>query len=153
MGGLREDAPHRHVVDPLTPVPPARHPFQFWAMVGASFAGIAYMVGWADSSAWSVLTPDWAIKGMGLLLWATGSTALIGAWWPDRISGLLLERIALASLSAGCVLHAGVLAYMTGLTYTMAVTFTFSVGIAAGWRVVHVNRELGTLKRWIAEFH
>lgn len=93
--------------------------------------------------------PDYMVLLWGWTAMIGGILGLTAGWWKDRITGLLLERLALGAIGSITALYGCVLWAVAGSTATVAATFCVSIGIASGWRIVHINRELRVLTRWI----
>lgn len=137
-----------HIVDPLAPIPPSRHPFQFWVLAACNLAGWVTLIKDPDTLlAQSV--PHLIYALWGLLLVMSSSIGLISAWWPDRITGLLLERAGLLALGVGAAAYGSLLLHLVGWRAGLAGPMTVGIGIASLWRVVHVNREIKVLVRLI----
>lgn len=137
--------------DPLTGIPASRHPFQFWMLTAAVFAGTSALLTEAAPATLESLIPQWTVYVWSFLLITGGALGLPAGFWKDRLTGLLLERIALASLAAACFVYAIVLLAVAGGPGTTAAVFQMTVSIAAIWRIVHVNRELRLLTLWISK--
>lgn len=139
--------PYIPAKDPLTAIPPSRHPFQFWAMLACAVTGGGNLVH-AHSSISHML------PGVTMMLWATimlfgGVLAIAGAFLRDRLSGLLLERFALGAITIGAAVYSVAIFSVVGLAGLAPETLSFGVAVAAGWRIVHVTRELAILKKMI----
>lgn len=145
--------PHReargHLLDPLSPVPPSRHPFQFWVLAACLFAGVVNLVTRPDT-AFAESVPYIVTVIWGLLLSCSSLLGLVSAWWSDRITGLLMERAALTALGIGAVSYGLFLILVVGSIATFPGSLTFGVGVASLWRVRHINREISVLTRLIA---
>lgn len=135
--------------DPLTGVPPSRHPFQFWVLAACVLSGIQIMIGSGRPTTMEAVLPDYMVVIWGITLLISGGLGIVAGWWPDRITGLLLERIALGTLCGVSAIYGVVVASQAGGPAVVTSSFQISVSVAAGWRIVHVNRELRTLQRWI----
>jgi hypothetical protein len=135
--------------DPLTGIPASRHPFQFWMLTAAVFAGTSALLTEAAPATLESLIPQWTVYIWSGLLIIGGALGLPAGFWKDRLTGLLLERIALAALAAACFVYAIVLVAVAGKPGTVSAAFQMTVSIAAIWRIVHVNRELRLLTLWI----
>lgn len=146
--GRYRERPYVPAKDPLTAIPPSRHPFQFWVLFALAISG-----------AGNFFTPGSEVLQQGLdplshKVWAatlmvSGVLGLIAAWWRDRITGLIMERIALVSVGLACPVYGVVVAEATknGWESVLIPTaMTCSIGIAALWRAVHVTRELGLIR-------
>lgn len=134
--------------DPLTEIPPSKHPFQFWMMAACMMSGFSNMVRYNKDSAFNDLLPPWSVFGWGFILFVSGSLAITAAWWRDRVTGLLLERLALSALAAACTIYAIAVALLVGGDASQTIAFTASAGIASAWRVRHLNHELFRLARF-----
>lgn len=133
--------------DPLTAIPPSRHPFQFWTMMACVLGGIGNLVG--SDSIINELVPRYLVIVWALSLLIAGLLAIIGAWTRDRVFGLLLERAGLSTLTLAAIVYGAAITYLVGGAAAVSGPLTMSVGIASAWRVVHVNRELRILEKFI----
>lgn len=135
--------------DPLSAIPPSRHPFQFWVMFALVLSGLT-----------NFLTPGSEVLQEGLdpfmhKVWAATlaiscAITLVAAWWRDRVTGLLLERTGLTTMGVICPTYAVIVASQVGAQAgSVGVALTASLGIAGFWRVIHVNRELKILRTWM----
>lgn len=134
--------------DLLTGVPPSRHPFQFWLFGAAVLNGLFILLAIGEPPSMVSLLPGYALSIWGIVLLVVGTLGLIAGFWKDRITGLLLERIALAGLSGAMFIYASAIFAVTGKAGVAAATFMVSVGLAGIWRISHVGRELKILDRW-----
>lgn len=138
--------------DPLAPIPPSRHPFQFWTLTAGFISGWVTLIEDPDTAisriASSMVTTVW-----GLLLVISTSTALISAWWPDRITGLLMERAALTFFGAGSLIYGGLLIWEFGAVGAATGSITIAAGVASLWRVRHIGREMAVLVRLLNARH
>lgn len=144
------------VSDPLDPpVPPARHPYQVWAMVACVISGAGLLITGPAENSLVLLLPDWGrIAWAGGLL-AGGSLCLAGAWWRDAASGLILERAGQVGL-CGCTLAYGAAVVsvaigndglVRGLSRAaVAALLTIGIGLAAGQRARQISRALRRLQ-------
>lgn len=143
------ERPYVPAKDPLSAIPPSRHPFQFWVLFALFVSGAA-----------NFFTPGSVVLREGLdpffhKLWAVTlmiSTllGLISAFLSDRISGLLVERIALLTMGLSCPAYAIVVGIQMGVQFAfVSIVIMFSIGIAGVWRAVHVSRELRILRHFV----
>lgn len=137
--------------DPLTGVPPSRHPFQFWALAACALAGFATAFDFGQPGTLVELMPDYMVTLWGWTCMIGGVLGLVSSFWRDRITGLLLERIALTAIGGVMLIYGAVLYFVAGDKGYVASSFCIGIGIASAWRIVHINRELKVLTRWIGE--
>lgn len=135
--------------DPLATIPPSRHPFQAWIMVACIIAGAGNLVD--SQSAINDVLPAYIVKIWAISLLAAGALTLTGAYFKDRIMGLLIERAGLTTLCGAAVCYGVAIILVAGPAAAVPGPLTISIGIAAGWRVIHVNRELKVLSRFISK--
>lgn len=103
-----------------------RHPFEIFTMTLAFATGLPTLLGIQERPS-SVMT---YLPHIVALLWAivltVGSAgALVGVWWKERATGLILEQLGLGLVGLGSVVYAGV-AIGRGI-------FLIPVGIVAGF--------------------
>lgn len=133
--------------DPLSAIPPSRHPFQFWSLAACIAGGLGNLHG--SSGLLSSLLPRYAVVTWAVIMVLAGVIALVGAWWRDRVTGLLMERVALTAIASACLVYGGSVLYLFGDGVALAGSIALGVSIAASWRVIHVNRELKALREFI----
>lgn len=163
-----------HPRDPLGALPPSRHPFQVLLMVALVVIGLS-AVALSPPGSVNALLPDF-----GRYLWATvtlvgGGGTIVASALRDRAYGLLVERITLGLLTVAAPIYAfavarlaargpdvpagGLVTHLTGPTLPGWVSgippamIFIGIGVAAGWRIVHVGRELGMLRDYLATHH
>ena len=146
------ERPYIPAKDPLTAIPPSRHPFQFWVMVALCLNGVQNFIA-AGSPALAAMVDPFYHKVWALTLALGCATALVGAFWRDRITGLLMERIGLVAIGVATPTYAVAFLVQAGPAMSVPATIASSAGIAALWRVVHVNRELKVLKGFLRKTH
>lgn len=138
--------------DPLTSVPPSRHPFQIWVMVALILAGLGNLLGAGSSNSVATLLPDLFVKVWSGTMLGGGILCLAGAWWPDRITGLLLERISLTAVALVLFVYAIAVFYVAGNQALVAGIMTVAMSGASAWRCLHISQELENLRKFI-EWH
>jgi hypothetical protein len=141
------ERPYVPARDPLAAIPPSRHPFQFWSLVACVAGGAGNLYG--SSGLLSALLPRYAVVTWALVMMVGGMIAIVGSWWRDRVTGLLMERIALTAIASTSLVYGGSVIYLFGERVVLAGAITVGVSIASAWRVVHVNRELKVLRQFI----
>lgn len=134
--------------DPLSAVPPSKHPYQFWAMAACVMGGFGVLVG-ARPGSLEALLPQWAVYLWAVILLGGGSMAIFSAWWHDRTIGMLVERIAHFSIGLGTFVYGIGLIAVFGIDRFSPLAF--GISLAAMWRVRHVTRELTKLRQFMAE--
>lgn len=147
--GRYRERPYVPARDPLNAVPPSRHPFQFWMMFALTVSGAGNFFTPGSEILQRGLDPFFH-KTWALTLMVSGMLCLIAAWWPDRATGLLMERIGMVTVGISCPVYAVVVAQATGWeTSIVATALTTSAGVASAWRAVHVTRELKLLRMFM----
>lgn len=134
--------------DPLTSVPPSRHPFQIWVLAACTLSGFSIIAFGGHPQSLQALMPSAILYAWGTLLMIGGIIGLSSAWWPDRITGLLMEKMALGTIGASATVYAGCVLWFAHGPGVVSAIFLLSIGCASVWRIRQVNRELGTLARW-----
>lgn len=134
--------------DPLTGVPASRHPFQFWFFGASALSGTFATLSFGQPTTMVTLLPNGYVTVWGATLFVVGVLGMVAAFWRDRLTGLLMERIALAGLSGLMFVYATILIARAWGPGSASATFLASVGLAAAWRIHHVSRELRILERW-----
>lgn len=135
--------------DPLRAIPPSRHPFQIWVMAALIVSGAANFLTPGSEVLQEGLTPGYH-KVWAATVFVASTLALVSAWWPDRVTGLLLERTGLWSIGLSCPIYAIVVYVQTGFGVGVpGITLTALIGIASIWRAVHVGRELRIVRTFM----
>lgn len=150
MPGRYRERPYIPAKDPLAAIPPSRHPFQFWVLFACALGGAGNL--FAEGSQVLNELPLAFHEVWAITLMAASIAAIVAAWWPDRITGLLLERLGLLSIGLVCPAYALLLVTFSEPPSAVAVSaaLTASVGVAAIWRGgIHVTRELHILRTYV----
>lgn len=134
--------------DPLSGIPPSRHPFQFWVLVAISISGVANLIG-TENTVIADLLPVLFLKVWAATMLVGGLGAMVAAFWHDRVTGLLLERACLSAVSLVLTVYGGAVFYLVRLEGSVAATLAVALGVAAAWRCVHVTRELRIVRTMI----
>lgn len=134
--------------DPLTAIPPSRHPFQFWVALACMVSGAASL--FDSRSRINELLPPWAVAIWAVTVMLSGLLTAAGAFWRDRVFGLLLERLALTGVSLTMAVYGVSIGYVMRSSAVIASSLAIGIAIAAAWRLVHVNRELKVLRAFMA---
>lgn len=92
-----------------------RHPFEIYGLFLALITSMPILLGIAPKPG----TIREAMPGWLGVIWAAslaiGSLlALVGIYWRNRATGLLLEQVGLAAAGAACVVYGGVVLYVAG---------------------------------------
>lgn len=141
--------------DPLSPIPPSKNPFQFWMFVAFAVAGTAdFFTGFLY--ALHAPLPLYAARSWDLMALIGGVVGVVVPWMKDRVSGLLLERLALASVGMATVIYVFMGGFyifsrdgVTGIPF--ASILAVGSGIAALWRARQVTRELEMIQHALRE--
>jgi len=135
--------------DPMHAIPPSRHPFQLWVLGALLLSGLANFLTPGSEVLQEGLNPV-AHKSWALIVTVSAVLALISAWWPDRITGLLLERTGLSAMGLVCPLYAAIVVLQSGFGVGVpGITLTAFLGFACIIRAVHVQRELNILRHFV----
>lgn len=126
----------------------SRHPFQVWALFAFVVGGFGALLGPAPGSV-NELVPDWLRIIWGAVLLAGGITGLVSAWLPDRLVGLLVERIALSWIGGAAAAYGVAVLYVAGWGGLLAGTLVLSVAWAAVKRALDVTRTLRLLDKML----
>lgn len=143
------DRPYVPAKDPLGAIPPSRHPFQFWVLSALAFNGLTNFFAAGSEAVASTVDPFFH-KVWALTLFVGTMCALIGAFWRDRVMGLLLERVGLVTMGVSTPVYGIAYAFQVGPSAIGPAIIMLSIGVASFWRVVHVNRELRILRGFMS---
>lgn len=139
--------------DPLTGIPPSRHPFQVFFLGAAVLVGLQTALGTATPPSLKELLPHLFVLIWGWLLTAGGLFGIVASWVPDRITGLLMERIALVAIGGAQFAYATVVWRVAGSDGVATIFFQYAVSLASFWRVKHINLELYRLAQKTRKLH
>lgn len=142
-----DGTPYIPAKDPMTAIPPSRHPFQLWTLLACVIGGAGNLVD--SKSAINALLPHYIVLVWAVSLLFSGLLAIVGAFVKDRIFGLLLERTGLSTLGVAATCYGLGIMFVAGQAAVVSGPLTISVGIASFWRVAHVNRELRILSKFM----
>lgn len=134
--------------DPLTSVPPSRHPFQIWLLLACALGGTSTVFSWGPPGTLEMLLPNWVVVVWGITLMIGGSVGLVAPWIPDAITSRLLERLALFGIGSMATVYAFVILYVAGRVGLVSFILLTAIGAASLWRVHQLNREIRVLGRW-----
>jgi len=84
--------------------------------------------------------PPYLVTAWYILLTFGSVVALVGVFWRDGITGLLIERAGLFSLSAACLVYGLSISMTGGFRGLAAATFVFGFSAAALTRAIDVGR-------------
>lgn len=136
-------------IDPLSSVPPSRHPFQIWVLAACALSGFSTVFNLGSPKTLDDLLPAFWVTIWGITLMIGGTAGLVAAWLPDAITGRLLERLALAGIGGMAVVYAGVILQQVGYRIgATTVILLLSVSAASVWRIRQLNREIRLLGIW-----
>lgn len=147
--GRYRERPYVPARDPLSAIPPSRHPFQFWMMAALALAGGGNLFR-ESQSAINELLPPMMIKVWAATMLIGGVLAIVAAFWHDRITGLLLERIALSSVAFSCIIYGTAVYTVVGWAAFVPGSLITGTALACIWRIAHVTRELKVLRQFIS---
>lgn len=136
---------------PWSEIPsPSKHPFQLWVMWALAVSGIGTLItvvgGIATPESIAVLLPLWARVAWAALVAITGPLALVAAYWHDRVTGLLLERAALAGICGAAIAYGLGIVYVAHWKGIIAGGLLVGIGVAAWRRAAHVTVQLQVLR-------
>lgn len=135
--------------DPVAALQASRHPFQILLLAASAVSGAGSVFNFGPPASLLVYMPDYAVRMWGLINLIAGVLGLLGAVWPDRIMGLIMERLALAALSFPTLIY-GVLVYArNGSAAWTAAVFAIGFGVACIARGIQVSLELRRQRLWL----
>jgi hypothetical protein len=114
-------------------VPLDRNPLETWLL------GLCVLSGAQSFAVRPDHLPVWAAWAWYGLLVLGGIAGLVGAYWRDAITGVLIVRAAMIPVGTGAYLWAAAL-YWTGGTGVIGAAVIASFGLAAHWRAVQITR-------------
>lgn len=123
-----------------------RRPHEVMFLAASALVGVAYLAGAAppptaveqllnERAGW--VQPLWYV-----LLAAGGVVGLVGCWLPDQITGMLLERVALAVGAAAIVMWVIAIWWAAGPPAFGGLAFFMLWAAANLWRIVQINTDL-----------
>lgn len=137
--------------DPVAALQASRHPFQILLLGASAISGAGSLFGFGPPPSLLFYIPALMVQLWGLINMIAGLLGVLGAFWPDKILGLLMERLALGALAIPSALY-GILVYAkNGSAAWTVATFSVGFGIACVVRVIRVSIELGRQRDWLDE--
>lgn len=111
-----------------------RHPFEIFMLVLASLTSLPTVLGRAAKP--PSITE--ALPPLAQFLWALilclGSTgALVGIWWHNRATGLVVEQLGLALVGITSLIYVVVALFVTGLSIPIGIVFGFGASCLKRW--------------------
>lgn len=110
------------------------------------FSGTLACFSLAQPATLAALIPDLWVRAWGLMAVIGGAVGIVAAWWPDAITGLLLERIGLAGFGGACAIYGGVLLVVAHPAGLASGCLMISVSLACVWRIRHIKWDLLDIK-------
>lgn len=151
MPGRYRSTPYIPARDPLSGIPPSRHPFQFWVLVALTISGASNLFG-TNTSVIATLLPVLFLKVWAATMLVGGLGAMIAAFWHDRVTGLLLERACLSAVALVLFVYGGAIWYLAGNKGIVPASLALALGVASGWRCLHITREIRIVRTFIDRY-
>lgn len=143
MSRARDRVPRAAAVD----LPSSRHPFELFTLGLCAFVGLPLLVGEARPGSISALLPPWAGDVWGAMLVVGALVALLGIYWRNRVTGIVLEQIGLMSVGLGALFYTLVVVIQNGVPALYATIFVGGFGTSCLWRYFQLARFLKTLRK------
>lgn len=131
----------------------SRNPFQVFSMCLCVIVGtVAVTTGFRPDSIQQIL-PWWYEDAWGWLILAAGVAGIVGIVWPKRVTGVVIEQLALVTLGGAMATYmvAAWLAFGLQALFLIAFTLTLSVACFRRWyeleRALRAAGEVGGLIR------
>lgn len=121
-------------------------PHEVMLLVVSVLLGIAFLLGIKPPNSIESLMPTWMRTAWFLFLLIGGSIGLVGIWWRNKYTGLVLERFSMILLSAAAGMYAvAVISY--GKTAAIAVgAILIAWSIACGVRATQITSDLKSMR-------
>lgn len=146
MSRAQDDVPKQAAVD----LPSSRHPFELFTMALCAFVGLPLLAGDARPGSINELLPDWAADIWGGMLVLGAITALVGIFWRNRVTGIVLEQVGLMAVGLGTLFYGVGVGLSVGQDGIYAMIFVFGFGTSCIWRYFQLARFLRTLRHVVS---
>jgi hypothetical protein len=120
-----------------------RPPERIWLLAVAVLAGGLYLAGFAPPpSVVDAALPHWVRPVWYSLLLSGGLIGLVGIWWRDVTTGLMLERVAMVWLAAGMIAYTISIVWFAGPPGVGAALFLGGWAAALLARTIQISWDL-----------
>lgn len=128
----------------VAPIKWSRSPLQIFLLVLCILSGLVIVMDRSDSKVIQEMGEPWASL-WGVCLVAGSIIAIVGAFWKNKITGMLIERSGTVLLGGASFLWPILAVKIVGLdaAYPAAVTLMFS--FACVWQVVYINHHMSLI--------
>lgn len=120
-------------------VPLDRNPLELFLLGLCVFSGVVNGIRLFATGQTLDQTPLWLAWSWYVLLIVGGLAGIVGAYWKDAITGVLIVRAAMWPVAAGAFMYAIVLPGRVGVQ-TAALVAAF--GACCAWRAVQITRHV-----------
>ena len=126
--------------------PSSPHPFELFTLGLCVLAGLPLLFGDARPGSIAELLTDVQGDLWGGMLVFGAFTCLTGIFWPNRITGIVLEQVGLVAVGLASLFYAVVVLVSVGLTGAYATLYVVGFGLSCLWRYFQLLNYLRTLR-------
>lgn len=118
-----------------------RHPFEVAMLSVAAIIGASRLLAHTSGTLERAL-PDLLVITWYVLLTLSSVTGLVGIFWREPVTGLLIERAGMSGMFASCIVYTTVLIAFSGWAAVAAAGFVLGFAVAALIRALDIGRML-----------
>lgn len=134
----------------ITPIRWSRSPLQSFFLLLLGITGILIVFGISDNRIIDEMGEPWStIWGSSLALGA--SISLLGAFWKNKVSGMLIERAGIFLLGCAGLYWAFMVVKITHWNSALTVVFTAMFSVACFMQVRYINKHIDLILGALAE--
>jgi hypothetical protein len=123
-----------------------RHPFQLLMLGLVLVTGIPTVFGAAPRpGSINEQLPAWLAFGWALTITVFAAMSLLGVYWRDRATGLIMEQLGLGIVGLGTGVYI-VCAVVTVGTFPISLGITTGFSVACLWRYFQLRRIIKTVR-------
>lgn len=131
-----------------------RHPFEIFTLFLALVTSLPVLFGVtpAPGTIRAVLPP--VVAFIWALTLCVGSlVALVGVWWKERATGLIMEQLGLACVGVVCIIYFVVALVAVGWSTTIPMGIVLGFGLSCLWRWRDLQRSINEVYAWEQSRH
>lgn len=123
-----------------------QHPFEVAMLLSAAAVGVSRLLAGSTSGSLERTLPPGLLLVWYVLLTFGSVVSLVGVFWVEPVTGLLVERSGLWALSSACAVFGVAIVTVGGLRGVAASLFLFGFTVACLLRAVDIGRILSRIR-------
>lgn len=105
--------------------PGGLHPYVIWLPLALAFIGLPLVIGGAQPGSIAALLNPILVKFWGGFFLVGGPLTVVGLYWRNRATGMIIEQVGSVAVAAGALLYAGALLTVIPLSSSIVVVGVF----------------------------